>query len=67
MPVLYRDLSHMLSLPWVLRRFWRMESMRYWLTFCFVGFVRNASVALFLTDCSASASGLCRRQLKAMM
>ena len=62
---LYRDLSHKLSLLWTLLRFCRMESIKYWLTACLLGLALRASVELFFTDCSANASGLCKRQLKA--
>ena len=43
----------------------KMASMRYWLTAFFVGFVCTVSVAAFLTELSAKASGLCRRELNA--
>ena len=66
-PVVFNDLSQRLSvLRWTVLRFCRIASIRYWFTFCLVGFVCNASVAAFFTDSSAKASGLCKRQLKAM-
>lgn len=61
----YCDLSQRSSERWTILLFWRMESIRYWLIAVFVGSVRSASVDGFFTDCSAKASGLCRRQLNA--
>ena len=61
----YCDLSHRSSVRWTVLLFWRIVSIRYWLTAVLVGCVRKASVEAFFTDWSANASGLCRRQLNA--